>query len=276
MPTISINNQTEDHKNNDRQHRLHVSYQQTGQSEVSIPVYRSTKIVELVHPTWHQHLCHMPTWTPEHHSRLTEQEVLTRRLVGDRHKTHTAHIRPLGIPRHRSLCHTQKCQMPTHLLKSRSGLPVSGGRPPHYKGCTSPLYLSTLLPTTQSASQDTSGMSQSHSHSPNMAMTHMVSLPLTHGSLSTNHPAVDSTSPLTGCRSNCPSKSKTSPSEGMAPSWFQYTERVCSQKVKENIVISSHSTHATLTYINGKDSGLGAIPTMSQQRTIHSRLCSRT
>lgn len=136
MPTLSTNNQTKDCKSNDGQHRLHVLYQRTG-GAVSIPMCRSTKIVELVHPTWHQHFCCVPTWTPEHHSRLTEQEVLTRICVGDRHKNPTTHVEPLEILKHRSVHHTQKHQIPTIQIKSRSGSPIS--KPfhpfPYYSKC---------------------------------------------------------------------------------------------------------------------------------------------
>lgn len=109
--THSTINQTKDHKSNDGQDRLHVLYQLTRGSEVPIPVLGSSKIVELLYPAWHQHLGLILTWTPEHHSGLTEQEILTRPWVGVRHKRPAAHIQLLWISEYRYPRHGQNCQM---------------------------------------------------------------------------------------------------------------------------------------------------------------------
>lgn len=106
------------------------------------------------------------------------------------------------------------------------------GSPSSLRGCTPSLHFPTLSPAIKSAPQDTSGTSQGHPHSPHMATTG-ISLPLVHGGLSTNHHAVDSTPPLPGDRPGSPSESRTSPSEGLAPSWFQDPEITCSEGVKE-------------------------------------------
>lgn len=154
--------------------------------------------------------------------------------------------------------------MSTVLLKSGSKPLVSRGCLPHHMECTFTLCLSNISAVVQITSQDTGGLSQSHSQSPNMALTDLVSLASLQGGLSTNHPTADSTRPLTGCRPNPPSQSRTPPDECIAPSWFWDPAMTYSEEVKEILLNSrcdatcytnnANANKANNVFLNGSQS----------------------
>lgn len=99
VPTFPITDQALDNKSNDRWYHLHILHQQIGQSKVPHLMLRRTEIVELVYQTRHQRFGRIPAWTPEHHSRLTEQMILTRPQVRTRYIRVLQCIFPLsGFP----------------------------------------------------------------------------------------------------------------------------------------------------------------------------------
>lgn len=154
--------------------------------------------MELVYPTLHHYHSCMPPWTPEHHCRLTEQEILPQSHMGTRYVSPSAHPQPLGITLHRPLGHTSELPLPSVLLKMGSRMRIPGRCIPYHMGYTGTLCLLSLLPSVQSTPQEPRGQSQNHAYSSNMATPDLVYLPHLHDSMPSNHSVSNSVTSFTG------------------------------------------------------------------------------